>query len=58
MSNIHSKSQKTSPAFWERLAFALEPLGGSYQERLENRVRLLEAEIQRLSERSKKSEHA
>ncbi|MGQ0618389.1 MAG: hypothetical protein ACT4QA_00490 [Panacagrimonas sp.] len=54
MSNIHTNPQKTVPGFWARLAFAVEPLGGSYQERLEKRARQLEAEVERLSEPQKK----
>lgn len=54
MNNFHTQSQKTPAGFWERLAFALEPLGSSYQERLESRVRQLEAEVVRISESQKR----
>lgn len=50
MSNIHPNPQKTVPGFWARLALAIEPIGGSYQEPLEKRVRQLEDEVERLAE--------
>ncbi len=50
MSRNQTDSRKAVPGFWERLAFALEPLGCSSQEPLERRIRQLEAEVARLSE--------
>lgn len=54
MSNINAKPQDKVPGFWTRLAIALEPLGGSYQEQLERRVRRLETEVARLSGRQER----
>lgn len=49
MNQVRSESPGTIPGFWQRLAFALEPLGGSGQELLERRVRQLEADVMRLT---------
>lgn len=54
MSRNSTVSRKAVAGFSQRLAFVLEPLGGSSQEPLERRVRLLEAEVASLSEHQHK----
>lgn len=56
MSNMQADPQQPVPGFWTRLALAIEAMGESESEtdRLEKRVRRLEAEVERLSAIQKK----
>lgn len=49
MSNSQVKSQRSVPAFWTRLALALEEASEPYEEQLERRVARLESEVRHLS---------
>ncbi|MDB5967994.1 MAG: hypothetical protein JWQ90_444 [Hydrocarboniphaga sp.] len=49
MNNMHANPPRTVPGFWTRLALAVEAVGESDAERLEKRIRRLEAEVERLS---------
>ena len=49
MNHTQASQQQTVPGFWKSLALAIEESGESYEERLEKRVRRLEAEVERLS---------
>lgn len=49
MNDENVNPQEAPVGFWTRLALALEPLGESYEERLEKRIQRLEKEVSRLS---------
>jgi len=55
MSETSTSARSTVPGFWTRLVLAMEAMGESYEERLEQRVSRLEAEVARLSEESEEA---
>lgn len=48
MSKTITNTRTIVPGFWTRLKLVLEECSESYEERLERRVRRLEAEVERL----------
>lgn len=52
MSDTGTKSPGTVPGLWTRLFLALEAMGESYDEQLEERISRLEVAVARLSEKS------
>ncbi len=46
-----TNNRSTVPGFWTRLALAIEAMGESYEERLEQRVSRLETEVARFSQK-------